>query len=45
MRALRDPVALGDTGVGLVGLAFSGGGIRSATFNLGILQALAKRKR
>ena len=26
----------------LVGLAFSGGGIRSATFNLGILQALAK---
>lgn len=25
-----------------VGLAFSGGGIRSATFNLGILQALAK---
>ena len=25
---------------GLVGLAFSGGGIRSATFNLGILQAL-----
>jgi hypothetical protein len=27
---------------GLVGLAFSGGGIRSATFNLGILQGLAK---
>ena len=26
----------------LVGLALSGGGIRSATFNLGILQALAK---
>ncbi len=26
----------------LVGLAFSGGGIRSATFNLGILQALAE---
>ncbi|MFQ5528009.1 MAG: patatin-like phospholipase family protein [Thermoanaerobaculia bacterium] len=26
----------------LVGLAFSGGGIRSATFNLGVLQALAK---
>lgn len=26
----------------LVGLAFSGGGIRSATFNLGILQGLAK---
>ncbi len=27
----------------LVGLAFSGGGIRSATFNLGIVQALASR--
>jgi hypothetical protein len=27
---------------GLVGLAFSGGGIRSATFNLGVLQALEK---
>lgn len=26
----------------LVGLAFSGGGIRSATFNLGVLQALEK---
>src|SRR5574341_384045 len=26
----------------LAGLAFSGGGIRSATFNLGILQALAE---
>jgi hypothetical protein len=26
----------------LIGLAFSGGGIRSATFNLGILQALAR---
>jgi hypothetical protein len=28
----------------LVGLAFSGGGIRSATFNLGVLQALAELK-
>jgi hypothetical protein len=28
----------------LVGLAFSGGGIRSATFNLGVLQALADLK-
>ncbi len=28
----------------LFGLAFSGGGIRSATFNLGVLQALAKHK-
>jgi Patatin-like phospholipase len=27
----------------LIGLAFSGGGIRSATFNLGILQALASK--
>ena len=27
--------------MGLVGLAFSGGGIRSATFNLGVLQGLA----
>jgi hypothetical protein len=26
----------------MLGLAFSGGGIRSATFNLGILQALSK---
>lgn len=26
----------------IVGIAFSGGGIRSATFNLGVLQALAK---
>jgi hypothetical protein len=28
-------------GMNLLGLAFSGGGIRSATFNLGVLQALA----
>ena len=28
----------------LTALAFSGGGIRSATFNLGLLQALAKRR-
>jgi hypothetical protein len=28
----------------LLGLALSGGGIRSATFNLGVLQALAERK-
>jgi hypothetical protein len=27
----------------LIGLAFSGGGIRSATFNLGVLQALARK--
>lgn len=29
------------TDLGLVGLALSGGGIRSATFNLGVVQALA----
>lgn len=29
-------------GESLIGLAFSGGGIRSATFNLGVLQALAR---
>jgi hypothetical protein len=28
----------------LLGLAFSGGGIRSATFNLGVLQGLARRR-
>jgi hypothetical protein len=28
---------------GLVGLAFSGGGIRSATFNLGIIQGIAEK--
>jgi hypothetical protein len=31
--------------MGLVGLAFSGGGIRSATFNLGILQGLGKYRK
>src|ERR1039457_7305927 len=36
------PVDDGDGRLDLVGLAFSGGGIRSATFNLGVLQALAK---
>ena len=30
---------------GLVGLALSGGGIRSATFSLGLIQALAKSER
>ncbi|MGA8272941.1 MAG: acyltransferase [Candidatus Sulfotelmatobacter sp.] len=32
------------TELGLMGLCFSGGGIRSATFNLGILQGLAELK-
>ena len=41
LGALPDnPAALDDP---LLGLAFSGGGIRSATLNLGILQGLAKR--
>jgi hypothetical protein len=31
-----------DPPLNLIGLALSGGGIRSATFNLGVLQALAK---
>ena len=33
-----------EAGKTLIGLAFSGGGIRSATFNLGVLQALAREK-
>ena len=36
-------VATKDCANKLTGLAFSGGGIRSATFNLGILQALAEK--
>jgi hypothetical protein len=39
-RALRNRPPANDD---LVGLAFSGGGIRSATFNLGIVQGLAER--
>jgi len=35
------PVERGDA-AGLAGLAFSGGGIRSATFNLGVLQTLGQ---
>jgi len=31
------------TSQAMIGLAFSGGGIRSATFNLGIIQGLARR--
>lgn len=43
-RNLRNPHVHNPSGVetSLIGLAFSGGGIRSATFNLGILQALAE---
>ena len=36
----RDDVAPGEE----LGVAFSGGGLRSATFNLGVLQALEKGK-
>jgi hypothetical protein len=39
----KDPYARAATS-GLMGLCFSGGGIRSATFNLGILQGLAELK-
>ena len=40
---IRNPaqIAVPNPKLGLVGLALSGGGVRSATFNLGILQALA----
>jgi len=34
----------GDPADDLLGVAFSGGGIRSATFNLGVLQALANHR-
>jgi hypothetical protein len=43
VRALREQPKDEDAATGFIGLAFSGGGIRSATFNLGILQALAKQ--
>jgi hypothetical protein len=43
--AIREPeVGSGGAGKPWTGLAFSGGGIRSATFNLGIVQALAELK-
>jgi hypothetical protein len=40
VKALKGPPLEDD----LVGLALSGGGIRSATFNLGVLQALASHR-
>ena len=43
-RALRNKEANAHVAESLTGLAFSGGGIRSATFNLGILQGLAESK-
>ncbi len=43
--AIREPDGRHDgPGRPLTGLAFSGGGIRSATFNLGVTQALAELK-
>ena len=36
------PESVPSTELGLIGLALSGGGIRSATFSLGVIQALAK---
>ena len=41
-RRARGVTTQKPTADNLIGLAFSGGGIRSATFNLGILQALAE---
>ncbi len=43
-RILKDLKCEVSPDLGHVGLALSGGGIRSATFNLGVLQALAKLK-
>src|SRR5215471_9136533 len=40
--ANRQEKVLGESGQPLLGVSFSGGGIRSATFNLGIVQGLAK---
>lgn len=42
-QARADAAARPSSELGLAGLALSGGGIRSATFNLGVLQAFAKR--
>ena len=42
LRDRRKALGLEATGPGYWGLALSGGGIRSATFALGVLQALAK---
>lgn len=44
IRQGREALSLRADG-GLVGLALSGGGIRSATFCLGVIQALARAKR
>ena len=41
---LRRRAAQTDPAVPRIGLAFSGGGIRSATFHLGVLQGLAQAR-
>jgi Patatin-like phospholipase len=41
--AVPDPTPVVTAHNGLVGVALSGGGVRSATFNLGLLQALHRR--
>src|SRR4029077_2633374 len=38
---IESGIGIKDSAINAIGIAFSGGGIRSATFNLGILQALA----
>jgi hypothetical protein len=43
-RRARGVITSKPTADNLIGLAFSGGGIRSATFNLGVLQALAENQ-
>src|SRR5882757_1075095 len=45
LESIRGNVADGDGSTGLTGLALSGGGIRSATFSLGVLQALAAARK
>jgi hypothetical protein len=42
--AIKNARELRDRDKAMIGLALSGGGIRSATFNLGVLQALAELK-
>jgi patatin-like phospholipase len=42
IRTRRDAAGVPDRDAPLVGLALSGGGIRSAAFNMGVLQALAR---
>ncbi|OZG74605.1 hypothetical protein BTA51_06325 [Hahella sp. CCB-MM4] len=43
IKKRRHAAGISDSEAPLVGLGCSGGGIRSATFNLGILQALSRR--